>query len=81
MLFNAFTNQLEYVVHVALSASLQVVDEYADTLHRKAIVRQRTIAPISDRTILHPPPSYTDILQAAQGVMANAAVATSRLLL
>ena len=39
------------------------------------------IAPISDRTVRQPPPSYTEILQAVQGAIASAAVGVSRVLL
>ena len=54
VVLNPHTDTLEFVAHVGLSATLQVIDNYNDVLHAEAVVRQRTIAIIPNR-FLHPP--------------------------
>ena len=78
---NGATGRHAYIVHVALSASLHVADEYTDLVHRRAVVKQRAVLSIGERNAAHPPPDYASIQEAVQGTIVDAAVVITQMLL
>ena len=72
---------MEFVVRVTISATLQVVDSYNDILHHHAVVRQNTIVTILNRDVHPPTPSYEALAAATQEAIARAAADVARMLL
>ena len=71
----------EYIVRTAMAAPLEVIDGVADQVHRRVVVKQLVICPISDHNAANSPPDREAVKNTVHSNVAAVALVLTRMLL